>query len=378
MSLLYKEDWEETRGRFEAWWAGEYFGRCALSVTAPRADAPADPEPPGPGTPREKWTDLDYRSALAEWHNRRTFYGGEAFPRWDYGYPGHKTLAVFLGCPIELRDRTGWREPVLAGEHIDVESLELDEEGANWNFTLDWLRRGARESAGRCIPAVGAFGGCGDTLAALRGTDRLLIDVADRPGEVRTADQFLMDRWMEVYDRFHAITREAAQGSTCWFALWSPGKFYATQNDFAYMISPKMFREIFLPTLEKQTRFLDHAVHHVDGIGNFRHVDALCELPRLQALQILPGAGKPSPLHYMDLLRKVQDAGKNLHISIAAGEVRSALESLSARGLFISTRCDSEEEARELLRQAEKWSRDRRPTATAAAAAGDPPGGTAG
>ena len=82
------------------------------------------------------------------------------------------------------------------------------------------------------------------------------------------------------------------------------------------------------------------------------------ELPRLQALQILPGAGKPSPLQYLPVLKQVQAAGKRLHISIPAGEVQDALSQLSARGLFISTSCDTEDEARQLLAKAETWSRD--------------------
>jgi phosphoglycolate phosphatase-like HAD superfamily hydrolase len=61
----------------------------------------------------------------------------------------------------------------------------------------------------------------------------------------------------------------------------------------------------------------------------------------------------------MDVLRKVQAAGKNLHISLPAAEVRPALEQLSARGLFISTSSRTEDEARALLASAGKWSRDR-------------------
>ena len=104
---------------------------------------------------------------------------------------------------------------------------------------------------------------------------------------------------------------------------------------------------------------LDHSVYHVDGIRAFIHVPTLCILERLQAIQILPGAGKPSPLHYLDVLRQVQRSGKNLHISIPAAEVQPALEQLSARGLFIETSCPTETEARALLRNVEKWSVDR-------------------
>jgi hypothetical protein len=79
----------------------------------------------------------------------------------------------------------------------------------------------------------------------------------------------------------------------------------------------------------------------------------------LQAFQILPGAGKPSPLHYLDTLRLVQAAGKNLHITLPPQEVETALGLLSARGLFIETQCETEEQARALLKDAEKRSHDK-------------------
>lgn len=362
MRLRHKEDWDQAKRRFEAWWAHDAIGRCGLAVTAPRSDAPDEPPPEMPADPVARWTDLEYISRLGHYRRSRTFYGGEAFPVWDYGYPGNKQLAVFLGCPITLDHRTGWVDPIFDGEDIDWQSMQIDESNRWWQFTLAWLNRAASESPGVCIPAVGAFGGSGDTLAAMRSTEKLLYDVMDRPDQVRAADQHLMKLWCQAYQRFYDITAQAADGgSTCWFKLWAPGKFYAAQNDFSYMISPKMFQDLFLPSIEMQTEFLDYAVFHVDGIGAFAHVDALCDLPRLQAIQILPGAGKPSPLHYLSVLRTVQERGKNLHITIPPDEVEEALSLLSARGLFIATSCTTQEEAETLLRNAERWSIDRSP-----------------
>lgn len=360
MQLLYKPDWEETKERFKKWWTGEYFGRCAIAITAPKDGVPAEDPPPRPDTPIKRWTDLDYLSQLNDLNFRHTFYGGEAFPIWKGGYAGHTAIPAFLGCSTELDFNTGWWNPILHGEELEYRSLRLDKKGQWWSFAVSLLKRVAVESKGKSIPSIGAFGGCGDTLAALRGSDRLLYDVADRPAQVRAAEEYLMEMWFKVYNEFYAIIHDAAQGSTCWFPLWSPGKFYAVQNDFSYMISPQMFGEIFLPVIEKQTQFLDHCVYHVDGVGAFAHVPLLCKLPRLQALQILPGAGKPSPLHYLETLKYVQRAGKNLHISISCEEVELALSELSAKGLFIETSCETETEARELLEKVKKWSKVRR------------------
>ena len=362
MSLLYKPDWEETKERMCAWWARENFGRCAVGVMGVLDDPPDRPHPECLATtPEERWYDLDHLSACCEWDHARTFYGGEAFPIWHVGYPGRSCHSTFLGCKVDLDWNTGWvhPHPHLAGESLSVQEIPFDKEGQQYQFHLAQLRRGAVDALGKSIPGVGAFGGCGDTLAGMRTTERLLYDVLDRPDEIRAAELHLMDQWCDLYDASHEIVREAAQGSTCWFGVWSPGKFYASQNDFSYMISPKSYEQCFLPALEKQLAFLDHSIYHVDGIDAFVHVDMLCSLPNLDGLQILPGAGKPGPLAYMDVLKKVQAAGKNLHISIGADQVKEALTELSARGLYLGVWCETESEARELLKNAEKWSSDR-------------------
>ena len=358
MSLVYKPDWEEAKERFCAWWAGEAIGRCGLAVSAPRDDVPDEEPPLAPEDPVQRWTDLDYIAALNDYGHRRTFFGGEAFPSWNGGFPGHTAIPTFLGCRVTLQMRTGWWDPFLTDASWRIEDIRLNESDRYYKFQIDLLRRAAQEAKGKSIPAVGAFGGTGDTLAAIRGSNRLLYDVLDQPDLVRETEIHLAHMWNDVYQRFYDIVHPAAGGSTCWFRLWAPGKFYASQNDFSYMISPKMFEDLFLPALEVQLAYLDYSVYHVDGIAAFCHVPTLCDLPRLQALQILPGAGKPSPLHFMDVLKQVQAAGKNLHISIPCTEVREALRHLRARGLFIATSCRTESEARQLLRDAERWSHD--------------------
>ena len=363
MDLLYKPDWEKTKENYLAWWAHEYFGRCAMGVTAPAKGAAGEVPPPLPEKIEDRWLDFDYLAAMNEYKLKTTYYGGEAFPDWNPGFPGCDGHVTYLGADVTLKEETGWTEPIISDGALtdhDYRRLLIDEDNRWRKFGKEVRRLAVRESEGKCIPSNMAFGASGDTLAAIRGTWQLLYDMSECPDYVREFDLYLMGQWCKIYEDSYGVTKEGAEGSTCWFNLWSPGKFYAAQNDFAYMISPKMFGEVFLPSIEMQTKYLDHTVYHVDGIGNFRHLDALLGIERLQAVQILPGAGQPSPLYYMDILKKVQAAGRNLHISIAPGEVKHALDNLSARGLFIQTWCQSEDEACELLKCAEKWSFEKR------------------
>jgi len=355
---LYKPDWEEAKQRFRAWWAGEAMDRCALIVTAPKDGVSSEEPPKAPSDPIQRWSDLDYLARLNDYVHRHTFYGGEAFPVWTAGQPGHTNVATWCGCPVTLDMQTGWHEPILTGVEWTLNDIRLDKQHRWYRFQIEMLQRATELSRGKAVVSVGAFGGCGDTLAALRGSERLSMDVVERPELARQTELYLMEMWIELYEEFYAIVSSAGQGVTCAYPLWSEGRYYFTQCDFSGMISTEMFAKLFLPAIERQLEYLDCAVHHLDGVDAFRHVGLLCELPRLRAIQVLPGAGKPSAAHYMDVLKEVQSHGKSLHLRIPPEDVELALRELSARGVLIQTSCKTEQEARSLLTDVRKWSHD--------------------
>ncbi|MGB9588433.1 MAG: hypothetical protein ACPL7O_09675, partial [Armatimonadota bacterium] len=67
MDLLYKPDWEETKDRFETWWAHDCFGRCAIAVTAPKDSVPTEEPLPVPETVEDRWLNTKYIAALNEY-----------------------------------------------------------------------------------------------------------------------------------------------------------------------------------------------------------------------------------------------------------------------------------------------------------------------
>ena len=132
-----------------------------------------------------------------------------------------------------------------------------------------------------------------------------------------------------------------------------------TQCDVAYGISAKSFRECFVPALEKQCAFLDHSLYHLDGTGAFHLVEEVCKIDRMGAVQVLPGAGQPSALHFMDTCKAVQRMGKNLWIFVSPEEIPHALANLSSRGLMFCTGARSEAHARAIIDQTARLAVDR-------------------
>jgi len=359
MSFPAKQDWECCKERYLAWWAHEDFGRAGVWVTAPVNEDSGTPCPECPEDVEVRWTDRDFVRQRMDYALAHTYYGGEAFPIWNAGYPGWDSLPVFYGCTVTLDAETGWHHPFMdkgSLEDYDPKAVRIHADNAWYRMSKAFRAFAMEQCAGRAVVSTGAFGGCGDTLGSMRSTERLLHDVLDTPDAVLAFEMRLMALWCEYFDERCADFQALGQGTAGWFQLWSPGKFYASQCDFAYMVSPDVFERCFLPAIEMQTRFLDHTVHHVDGIGHFAHVDALCSLPRLQAVQILPGTGKPSPLAFPETLLKVQRAKKNLHISISPEEIKPALAMLSSRGLMLETWANSREQAEDILRYVEKHS----------------------
>ena len=359
--MKYKPDIHKAMENTKKWWHRENIGRCAITVTAPKKQTAALKKPAMPKNAHDKWTDFEYIKSNVDYNLQRTFFGGEAMPVWSCGYPGHDSIPAFLGCDVLLDEETGWWKPIIGDGELnsyDIESLVIDSSNKWWRHSQKYHAFANECSDKNSMPSVPAMGGTGDTLAALRGTERLLFDLVEQPETVKKFEEHLMTQWIAVYSHYYEMHKAQNFGGSCnFFRCWAPGTFYIPSNDFSYMISTDMYERIFLDGLTRQIDFLDFSIYHVDGVEAFRHVDLLCGIKKLNALQILPGAGKPSPLYYMDILKKVQGCGKNLHISIPPHEVKTALDNLSSKGLMIDTFCENEEDARDLIDCAVKWSK---------------------
>jgi len=353
MEMAYLDNWPQARERWIGWWEGEEYERPLMRVTAPNGRQPRDI--PAPATLEQRWTDPEYVAAAHAEHMRCTYWGGEGIPA-HFVNLGPSIMAAYLGAPLHLMETTTWPSPIV--DDWDACELRFDETNRWWQATKQLTAACVEASGGSYAVGITDLGGPEDILSYLRGPERLCLDLLERPEAVKHRLAWVVGLWRQLYDELWEITRRATSGSTGWMRAWSPGRFYPLQCDFSCMISPAMFEGFVVPGLERLTEWLDHSIYHWDGPGALQHLEALLDLPHLDAIQWTPGEGNPPVSEWPEQLIRVQRRGKLLYLFVGADEVKRLLEFLSPRGLFLETSCGSVEEANDLLRMAVAWSKD--------------------
>jgi hypothetical protein len=359
MSLLYKPDWPDAKQRLTAWWECElYDGRPAIQIQAPReTPLPHGPEPPAPESAEQRWLDVEWRMARHEYEFARTAYLGEAFPflRTEIG-PG--SLALHLGSPGVLQTNTVWYEPCIASLP-ETQQIVRDPEEPFWETTMALIREGVERGRGKYLVSVPDLIENLDVLASLRGNEELLMDLVDEPEHVHRLLSQIQTHWFEVFDIIYDLIKDE-EGGSCFtaFQIWGPGKVAKLQSDISYMLGPEMFRELAIPGFCEQTDWLDYSLYHWDGPGAIPHLDALLELPGLNAIQWVPGSGNP-PVHdpeWFPLYRRIREAGKGLLFTGARADTLEALyKEFGPEGVMAACQVNSEAEGRRLLDESARW-----------------------
>ena len=351
--LEYKEDWPRSARRLEAWWDREVIDRAVIQVYAPR-DGVTRREIPAPPTLEERWTNVGYAVEAASERLRTTYFGGDAFPMY-FPNIGPDVFAGYLGCDIVFGEDTSWSVPLIE-DWRHPPRLWLDPENKWWQLTLEMTRAAVDAGAGRFIVGLTDLHGGLDAVAALRDPQNLALDLIEHPDAVKKAVDDLIPVWFEVYEGLRQAINPRIPGTTTWLTVWSAGRCYPVSCDFICMISSEMFEEFVLKDLRAETDWLDRSIFHLDGPAAVRHLDALLQMPRIHAIQWVPGEKVPhEPMtNWIPLLQKIQAAGKGLHLSVRAEEVEPLLTALQPEGLILQTSTATEEEARRLVRLVEK------------------------
>lgn len=335
-ALALKPDFTQTVNRFEAWWHGEVIDRPPVTLHV-RPHRPWCGPPPHTGTQRQRWLDaehqLDCAVATIEQHD----YPGDAFPAFVPNV-GPELAATLLGCELTFTETTNWTEPVVQTiEQWDaIVGRPLNFDNPYWRAIERMTDLALERAAGRFIIGVTDLHNNFDTLAALRDPIALCLDIADDPERIRHVAHDLRRAFTTAFDRLWQRITAVGMGCTTWCPLYHQGPCYLPSCDFWCMLGPDMARELILPEVCAEMAPLERTLFHLDGPDALCHLDLLLELPELNAVQWVYGAGNGPATRWVDVYRRILAAGKSVQVIAEADEGLALLEALGPNGIWLT------------------------------------------
>ena len=358
MTLAWKPDWPAAKEALVRWWNREGMVLC-LTANSP-APRVALPQPARPEGWTADWCDPIYRCSRDEAYNSRVHFLAEAFPYFDTQI-GPGTLSTFLGARPDFADGTVWYWPCMDDPNT-YGPVRFSPQNNHWlDVHLALIDEGMRRAEGRYLVGLPDFIENLDTLASLRGDEKLLFDLIERPAWVSEKLAEINQCYFEAFDLFYQRVKDEDNGNAfAAFRIWGPGRTAKVQCDISASISPKMFRRFVQPALAEQVRWLDYSLYHLDGTTCLQHVDALLEIDGLNAIEWTPQAGRPgggSP-EWFGLYKRIKNGGKGIQaIGVEDEEVLPLLDAVGPEGTYImvNDRPRTLDEAERLLKAVEPY-----------------------
>jgi len=344
MKLEFKPDFEVARGNWIAYWKNENKRPPIWVVTPKQGVAPVDLPAYLAGHDGNFDPIVDQVLSWAESHE----FVGDAIPNY-YAEFGPDSFASFLGADLRFlpRQQTSWSVPFV-DEWDDIE-IKFQRDGYWWQMTEAFIKALRARCDGKLLITPPALAANLDALAAIRGAEKLLLDLVEVPEKINYALSRVCDAHSEIMQAYAELTDFDAYGTVNCEKYYSPGRQSRPQCDISCMISGDMFREFVIPSLEREAADMENVVYHLDGPEAVRHLDALLEMDWLDAVDFIPGEngiGRDWSKTYKKIIAKGKGYKQMVfdHMNL-----KRICENPPSRKIFFVTAASTKTEAEELI-----------------------------
>ena len=357
MPLKNIDDWEMRLKRQDAWWNCEIIDRPVVYMTI----CDPDYQPPAPKRTHanitEYWLDAEYQAELQLAGVRATKYYGDALP---FAFPnvGPDFFAACFGGKIVFEEKTTSYIVPFVKDYAELDSMWFNYQSEcfkNMEKMYDML---IAMNDGDCYIGWPDIHPGGDCLAGLRGSEVLCMDMYDYPEQVKKNVKMVtaeLKKLLEFYFNKFGAYKYATTG---WPGIVSSKRWAVPCCDFAYMISADNFNEFFLEGIREECSFTEANIFHLDGEGSLKHLDALLEIEKLNAIQWVYGVSNGRTSNWIPVYQKIQAAGKGVQLfDVGLDELDTIMQNLRPEGVLIMGIVDvkDEETAKAVISKVSKW-----------------------
>ena len=350
----WKSNLEETKQRYINWWNHKGIILNMWEHFQEGVQPHAEIMPPAPAKDlSQKWFDPQWRAEYLDWYVAHSSLKADILPVANTQL-GPGSLAAILGGVFEGGEDTIWIHP----NPDFTDEIVFNPEHPNWILHKELLKACKAKANGHYFVGMPDLMEGLDVLAALKGTDRVLLDTVMQPEILEQQMQQINDIYFKVFDELYDIIREGDEMAFCYFSSWAPGKMSKLQSDISTMISQDDYRRFVQPFIREQCQKIDYTLYHLDGVGAMHHLPALLEIEELNAIQWTPGVGEPqggSPKWY-DLYKKILAGGKSVMAWWGTlDELKPLLDHIGADGVHLEMDFHNEKEVEQAMRIVEEY-----------------------
>lgn len=350
----WKSNLEETKRRYIDWWNHKGIVLNMWEHFQEGVKPHAEVAPPAPAKDlSQKWFDPQWRAGYLDWYVAHSCLKADILPVANTQL-GPGSLAAILGGVFEGGEDTIWIHP----DPDFKDEIVFNPEHPNWILHKELLKACKAKANGHYYVGMPDLMEGLDVLAALKGTDRVLLDTVMQPEILEQQMQQINDIYFQVFDELYDIIREGDEMAFCYFSSWAPGKMSKLQSDISTMISEEDYRRFVQPFIREQCQKIDYTLYHLDGVGAMHHLPALLEIEELNAIQWTPGVGEPqggSPKWY-DLYKKILAGGKSIMACwVTLDELKPLLDNVGADGVHLEMDFHNEKEVEQAMRIVEEY-----------------------
>lgn len=350
----WKSNLEETKQRYINWWNHKGIILNMWEHFQEGVQPHAEITPPAPAKDlSQKWFDLQWRAEYLDWYVAHSSLKADILPVANTQL-GPGSLAAILGGVFEGGEDTIWIHP----NPDFTDEIVFNPEHPNWILHKELLKACKAKANGHYFVGMPDLMEGLDVLAALKGTDRVLLDTVMQPEILEQQMQQINDIYFKVFDELYDIIREGDEMAFCYFSSWAPGKMSKLQSDISTMISQDDYRRFVQPFIREQCQKIDYTLYHLDGVGAMHHLPALLEIEELNAIQWTPGVGEPqggSPKWY-DLYKKILAGGKSVMACwVTLDELKPLLDHIGVDGIHLEMDFHNEKEVEQAMRIVEEY-----------------------
>jgi len=317
----YKHNWDDAYARVMRWWRCEETDRPVIFSSVPKSKEQRNNDlhwisPKNAEEAARFDLDINVKLNNARCSLENTLFPAESAPNT------HAAFASLLGllC-VQAGGRLGYDPQYGTAwllEEPDLYSRPVPDVNAPCealDVVLTYIKR-AHETFGFDIvlganPMIDPL----STLSMMRGSENFLMDLIDQPEMIKRWAAALGALYRKAVESYRE-TRAALgrREDMNWTSAWAPGDMDTLESDISVMLSPEMFREFALPEAEYEASFFDYSLWHLDGSGQFKHLDDILAIPGLNGIQYVDEK-KRDPLQFADVWKKILARGKSIIFS---------------------------------------------------------------